>query len=386
MAFTDLSMCNLNISLDLGDEVDFSFGSLPAGNSGSISGSSSASSSFGPHTPTSERSTPPFSTSFDFGSSFASSVDAVPFDLTPPSSATSTYFPMTPETGNVSGFGYPVFPATPSRGPFDFSGHPLSSCGMQLTPSQNTDCSFLAHLFGPHPLPSTPSVLTQFDHTSDTASHWMYPDSPISFEQQQSPTRFVGTVRSNKQDSIEHDWIKQELEDDMMPPSTPSDMARKRVLMGQVRHRTTALQQQVQQCQSFSAPRRIKVEKRARAVATESRSIAVDKVEPASTFRCPVEGCKVKPYRRNEHMKRHIQTVHQKSLHRCQFCKHTANRKDNWVAHLKLHTLSRLKTGGSKPRVDFYPAAVLLYEEEMKKNAFRRRRDTKTKKRSDSAA
>lgn len=53
---------------------------------------------------------------------------------------------------------------------------------------------------------------------------------------------------------------------------------------------------------------------------------------------------------------------------------------DNLEAHIKLHTLVRPKSGG-KPRVDYYPGAVLQYEEMMKKNESRRRRSKKLKKR-----
>ena len=62
-----------------------------------------------------------------------------------------------------------------------------------------------------------------------------------------------------------------------------------------------------------------------------------------------------------------------------------ANRRDNWVAHLKLHTLVRARSGG-KPRVEYYPDAVVQYAEEMKKNQSRRRRNGKVKSRKMSAA
>lgn len=64
--------------------------------------------------------------------------------------------------------------------------------------------------------------------------------------------------------------------------------------------------------------------------------------------------------------------IHQGSVFPCNWCKHVANRRDNWVAHLRLHTQVRPKTGG-KPRVAFYPGGVIQYAEEMKKNQSRRR-------------
>ena len=302
MDLTDLPM--LNIPLNFGNDGDFDFNGLPTGwSSGSISGSSYASSSFGPHTPTSGRSSPPFSTSFDFGSSFASSVDTVPFDLTPPSSATSTYFPMTPKTGPVSDFVYPGFPATPSRGQLDFSGLPLSSCATQLTPSQtmDMDCSFAINQLGLYPQLATPSPSAQYDHLSSAASHWMYPDSPIRFEQL-SPTRLTGAAQLVKQGPQS---VKQEPQESPMTPMTPSTPTRKRALMDEARNRTTALQQQVRQCSPSPTRPRIKREKKRRTFRMGDGSFAADNIEPASSYKCPVEGCS-KRYRRSEHMKRHV--------------------------------------------------------------------------------
>lgn len=331
MELTGVSMCN--IQLDFNDDVEFDFSSLAVRcPSGSISDSSYASSSFGPHTPTSGRSTPPFSTSFDFGSSFAPSVDSVPFDVTTPSSATSTYFPMTPEAAPVSDYAYPVFPATPSRGHLGFPGHQLSSCGTQLTPSQSMNCGFLVNQLGSHPsLATTSSIMAQFDHLSDVASHWAYPDSPISFDQQSATTR-VDSVPLIKHEFVQS--IKQEYEDEAMTPFNPSTTARKRALMGEARHRTTALQHA-----QWSSPRsnvrttQIKRERKSRAAREnvgnndlggdnsndsdedhdeedddDDCNFAVDSIEPKSTFKCPVAGCKAKPYRRNEHMKRHMKS------------------------------------------------------------------------------
>jgi len=296
MDLHEMSVCNLR--LELGDDAGFDFNSLPAGcPSGSISGSSYAWSSFDPHTPTSGRSTPPFTTSFDFGSSFTTlSLDPSPVDLTPPPSAAasssaahSTYFPMTPKTaGSIPDFAYPGFPITPARAQFDFYGNPLTTCGPQLrTPQAAMDCSFLLNQLSPHPV----MAATQFDRISEPTSQWAYPDSPISFDHQ-SPS---GPPSSQEDRATS-----------LMPPTSE----RKRVLMGAARHRTSALQHAQQHCSSFSSRPRVKRERKARAAVVtdddDGGSFAVDSVEPASTFKCPMEGCKVKPYRRNEHMKRHI--------------------------------------------------------------------------------
>ncbi|KAK3298017.1 uncharacterized protein B0H64DRAFT_136209 [Chaetomium fimeti] len=365
----------LNLSLDFGNDADFDFNSLGAGwPSGSVSGSSCASSSFGPHTPTSGRSTPHYSASFDFSSSFASSTGVVPFDPSPPSSATSTYFPMTPKSSNVSNFVYPVFPATPSRGQLVFSCDPLSSYTAQLTPSQNMDCSFPMNHVDSHSYLAASSALGQYDHLPNGVSHWTYPDSPISFDQH-SPAGAAQSVQS----------IKQEFDEDMMTPMTPSVATKKRVLMDETRHRAMALQQQMQQCSPSKSRTRAKRAKKRRTGAAGDDNFSMDAVEPATKCKCPVEGCD-KRYRRSEHMKRHIQSVHEMSvekLFRCDWCPHTSNRLDNLTAHIKLHWAPR-EHPGSKPRVKYCPAARLQWEK-MVQNQRRGGGGAKPKTRSNSA-
>lgn len=304
MDHADMSMCNIHV--DFSDDADFSFNSLSSGcSSASISGSSYASSSLGPHTPTSGRSTPPLSASLDFGSSFASSVDTVPFDLTPPSSATSTYFPVALKSNNVSDFSYTGFPITPSRAHFGFPGHPLNSCGGQLTPSQTMDYGFFMSDLGPHPLLSTPYGLNHGGQPSDTCSLWVHAEGPISFEEH-SPSRFIRGAQS----------IKLELDEDMMVPQSvklesEEDMmfsvaARRRARMEEVRLKTTALRDAQQGVQP-NARARIKAGKQLRTLVAGSSSVAMENIQPGK-FKCPHEGCKTGPYRRNEHLKRHIQS------------------------------------------------------------------------------
>jgi hypothetical protein len=288
-----MALCN--VPLDFDDSVNFDFNDLPERcSSASISGCSSASSSFGPHTPTSDRSTPFLSASLDFGSSFASSVDTVPFDLTPPSSAASNCFPMTPRGGNVTDFGYSGFPATPSR-QVSFSGHPFSSCGTQLAHQQAMDSGFYPNHLGASPFMSTPSSVTQFDQSSDLA--WMHTDSPISFEDHSSssPSRLVDPFRS----------AKSEAEAGMMSPSMRSSAARKRAAIGEARHKTTALHQAQQRSQP-NVRRQIKKERRLRSLETGGGSMAMGSVEPPNRHYCPEEGCNKGPYQRKEHLKRHI--------------------------------------------------------------------------------
>lgn len=134
---------------------------------------------------------------------------------------------------------------------------------------------------------ATPSITTQFARMSD-GTQCANPDSPISFNHQS----LAGITSQENQAALS------------MPPASE----RKRAVMGEARDRTTALRY-TQQCSSPNPRPRVKRERKARAVVTEDGgSFARDSVEPASTFKCPIKGCEVKPYRRNEHMQRHIIT------------------------------------------------------------------------------
>jgi hypothetical protein len=159
------------------------------------------------------------------------------------------------------------------------------------------DFSFFVTHLGTNPLPPTPSGPTQFGQLSDTSSHWSYPDSPISFDQQ-SPTRLNGTVQS----------IKEEYEDAMEKSFTPSRTARRRALVEEAQHRTTMLHQQVQQGSPSPTRTRIKREKKPLPMIRGDSRLPLGKVERTGAFKCPMEGCQQRPYRRSEHMKRHIQT------------------------------------------------------------------------------
>ncbi|KAK4233474.1 hypothetical protein C8A03DRAFT_19460 [Achaetomium macrosporum] len=365
MQLTGSPICN--IAADFGDVVNFDFNSLQAESpKASINPSLYPASSFDPHIRTSGPSGglgPPFSTSSDFGSSFASLVGVVPFDLTPASSATFTS-PVAPKTDNASSLMSPVFPITPLGGRQDLFGQSRGSCGTQLTPSHTMDCTLLASYLSPDSHLLTPSVITtHFDHMSDIVAHRMYLDSSISSDQQFSTTH-VGTTESIKQD-----------EDSMTMPLIPSDTKRERVLVGGAQHGTPGLQQ-VQRCSPSDGRTGIKREKRRRAARGDDSSFALDNASSAKPYKCHVEGCG-KSYRRNEHVKRHIQTEHDhnRTLFSCQFCKHSANRRDNYMAHLKLHTKRRLESGPGKPRVTFFQDAVREFAEKQSEN--RRRRNAK---------
>ncbi|KAL2159780.1 hypothetical protein VTH06DRAFT_1913 [Thermothelomyces fergusii] len=221
-------------------------------------------------------------------------------------------------------------------------------------------CGLAITQLGTQQHPGGSSVWVQYEHLCDTTSDWMVPNSPVEFDLQ-SPIQFTRSCPSVRQ------------QDGAGPtaPTTPSPRTRGREWMDEVRDKTAALQQRMQQCPSPKARARTRKETRRRTVTTADGSFAVDSVELANTFRCPIEGCD-KMYRRSEHMKRHIQSVHGQTRYSCDWCKHTTNRWDNLKAHIRLHGIQREHPGsGPKPRVQFAAGAVLQYEEIMKNESRR---------------
>lgn len=233
MELTGFSMCDTQLDFD--DDVDFSFNTFAGCPCQSTCCSSYASSSFGPQTPISGRSSPRPSSSVDFGSSFASSIDTPAFELTPPSSATSSYFSM----GSKAECVYAGFPVTPSRGQLSFTGHPISPFNEHLVASHPMDCAFPMDDLGSQPHFSTPSTLGPDGQVSDICSLWGHSESPISFGEPLSP-RLGGTVQS----------VKREAGEDRITPSIVSAEARRRAKIEEVRHKTAALHQAQQQSPS----------------------------------------------------------------------------------------------------------------------------------------
>ncbi|KAL2015151.1 hypothetical protein VTK56DRAFT_6194 [Thermocarpiscus australiensis] len=337
MDLNGVPMCHIHI--DLGDDVNFSSNNLAL-----ASISPYTSSSYGPQTPTSGHSTPVRSRSFgSFNSSFSSPIDTFPMDLTPPPSATSTYFSMPVRTGEA------FFPVTPSRSQLGFSGHSLSGCGSQLTPSQTMDgCLFMSDL-GSQPFLSSPPGLAEANRSPSPDAWSVWPQTPDS----PSPRPSVSSGRGSTARLVNPE---------------------------EARRRTTALQQ-VQQCSQPSGRTRTRTREQLRALMAGGGSISVEDIQPGH-FKCEVKDCKAGPFRRNEHLKRHIQSAHNGMLIPCKWCKDKDkkpfNRRDNWLQHLRLHTLPRGKGG----RVKFSPGAVKEYEEERKRISARRRHTVKsTKKR-----
>lgn len=282
------------------DEMLFSYGNfagamVPSNGSIGSSGSSSYASSFGPHTPLSGTSTPPRNNSFGFNasrtgsldstSSFATSIDSNPFDLSPPSSSTSACFPQV----HGSDMCQTNFPLTPSRSQLDFSSYPVNGYESQLSPTRTMDY-YYADSLGQSTIMTAPSgVVSASQAWDDQWSKWQQADSPINFEIH-TPTRLVQSIHGLKLE--EADQYERE--------------AKKRILMEEAKLRATDLHQ-AQQEQHRTTPlasrsSRVRALRQTRTRRTQDSDIGNI---PQSAHHCDFPGCTDGPYRRNEHLKRH---------------------------------------------------------------------------------
>ncbi|KAK4640166.1 hypothetical protein QC761_604600 [Podospora bellae-mahoneyi] len=337
------------VPLGLEDDDMFS----PSGSSFSLS-----SSSYGPHTPTSGRSTPPRH-SFDYASSFSSSIDGHSIELTPPSSASNSYFPFAFKGDGISDFSQPGFPLTPSRGSqlsfgsFSHNGYG----GVQLSPSQHVEYYCGDNLFQPpHAMVSPQQQLP----SSNGLENWRWPQdshSPISFGEH-TPKRPSLMVR--------HPPLKFEDEGEDI------DM-RNKYLKDSLSVEPSAvglLPSPIHRIKDNPPPPPRQRHGRIRA---QRGGKSVDDVERKATFRCIVPGCYYGPYRRNEHLKRHLKNEHgiggEKEGWVCEFCPPEKskdgqpkrfNRRDNWKQHIRLHAKSKSKNS----RTEYNPEAIEVFNRE----------------------
>jgi hypothetical protein len=352
-------------TLNFGEDFKFDFSNVQLGESSSsmsFDDSSYSSSSFGQHTPTTAPSTPSRSIPFNHDTSFVSPMDGLTYELTPPSAATSTYFPSAPRTGDVSEFAHPGFPGTPprcqlnfpsepsgsgahpmpsqtvdsatgSRCQFNLSSEPLGGCGSQatlshpvdsatpprcqlsfsnepfdgrgaqLTPSQSVDFSMCMIGLSIQPLMSTPEgpARTTSDglpRTDQTSSMWS------TFTQPDSPTS-CPEQRPAPMLLEPFQPIQTTSREDQTTPLTP--MSPPRVPSGSMegpRSKTTALQEAQERSQPNNPRVRTRRERPPRRDLPPSGSSEIV-TATASKHKCPWAGCN-RRYRRKEHMKRHI--------------------------------------------------------------------------------
>lgn len=234
-------------------------------------------SSYNPYTPgSSERSASrAASIATDFGSSFGS-VDSLAFDnLTPPSSAVSTCFPLDMEKlGELDG----GMPYTPSRYNAMLEAA-LSSggCTTQLAPHNVDQYPFADGL--PSFFIPTPTGSVKSDGTGDMATAWAYNgDSPISFERK-ALSPHAAMAASMQQSSCE---------------------ARRRLFTEGARQKTSVLHK-IQESTAGIARPGAQMKRSRRAIPL----LAEVSVAPSRKFKCDWPGCQSR-FRRTEHLKRHI--------------------------------------------------------------------------------
>ena len=308
----DVSRLDLHMEYSDGENYNFNSQAMGSQSGCSNNGSSYSTSTYGPYTPTSARSTPPRSNSLDFGSSFASSVDSYPFDITPPSSAVSAYFPLDMATGDGSEYFETGITATPSRNAVGYNGL-ASNCGgqMSLTPQTMDFYSFASDTCTPTMVPTSMQVIQSGAQPWDSWSMWgQTSNSPVDFHHRQTPmaTRTFRSMDTVKQEDLTSpsncsstSGLRSEVS--MSPTCYSALAARRRV---SVEDASTALQR-VQGDASPSLRPKLRAELRR----TESYSSMVTddgiqvKTIPSSKSKCDYPGCTARPFKRVEHMKRH---------------------------------------------------------------------------------
>ncbi|KAH8878992.1 hypothetical protein GQ53DRAFT_849908 [Thozetella sp. PMI_491] len=279
-----------------------------------------------PFTPgSSERSVSrPPSLSTDFDSSYGS-VDSLSFDVTPPSSAVSTCFPIEMEKlSEMEGLPY-----TPTR--YDAMVEATlgsGNCNSQFTPQNMDQYSFSDSL--PSFFIPTPSHSIKSHASADISQTWVLGDSPVNFERRGSPlSSMASTIRPGTCDSVKRKLftegarqkttVLRKIQGSGLPPSRPPAG--------------------IKRC-SKTAPLLVEVS-----------------VAPSRKFKCDWPECQAK-FKRTEHLKRHINSIHLKLYNvKCEFCNKTFNRGDNYESHLDLHANPDNKTKKTK-RTDYFPAAT----------------------------
>ena len=293
------------LETDFSDDGRFSLDSQAMGYHAPSSAHSfsSDSSHFGPYTPTSADSTgygpyTPTSSSrvasplepdmMDLSSSFATSVDSFAYDMTPPSSAASTYFQMVSKTEDPCGFFQSRLPATPSRAQADYSGLPYDFDSCRHTPPQSIPFYSFANELGPSPLPPTPVRSVKADDGWGAWPMWTQQESPISFGKQPTPLQVVTTVKRERSS-----------------PSIQTDDIGRRLFVETAKERTTALQN-IQNQPTENVPKRPRLPKTRESMdqLADLNDLPMTKAK-SSKHHCTWQGCP-KKFGKREHLQRHI--------------------------------------------------------------------------------
>ncbi|KAI1330617.1 hypothetical protein F5Y16DRAFT_339099 [Xylariaceae sp. FL0255] len=304
-------------------EDDFSF----CNSSGSFSSASTTSSSQEVFTPTSGCSTPGIPPMLMDHESMTSSG----FSLTPPPSTFGGYYASEAKSEASRYPTYDTMSATPSRKTsvqnsvvdFDFAHLMITpSAGSSHQPANHPNYGH--YQFGDRitspPLDTVPPPYQE--HLGyEISQSWSWPtDSPVNiFDRHDSPGAQLprdGSLRDRSN----------------VPPPYFQGNDRRQIAINDVQQRTAALQK-------VQARRTAK--RRSQKNTSMMGDIPVLKCEKGAHY-CCYPGCESKPFKRQEHMKRHIDTVHSDRYVRCPFCKEGKpkkfNRQDNFRQHLGLHT------------------------------------------------
>ncbi|KAJ9138671.1 hypothetical protein NKR23_g8314 [Pleurostoma richardsiae] len=361
---------SLSASMDMGMDFDdgFALSSHPMTYQSSRGSFSTASSFCGPFTPTSGRFTPVSGRStpqqrppsMDLDCSFGSTVD---FELTPPSTATSSYFPMHMKGNPVPDMFPRGLPATPTRYSNMLDVGMLHQDSMDgFTQSQSMDMYSFSEGLSPSPfMIPTPPQSFHGAPGCDMSAIWSYqPDSPITFlDKQSTPT--VPTVKSMGSIKI----------DDLEESSRLSGTAR-RLFVSNAQQRTSALRRAT----TTPSIRRSRLEKGEEGFETVDKSGFLVKTIAKGKHVCDFPECRGqnKSFNRMEHLKRHIKTKHQMSVKeyfKCDYCNKSFSRTDNRRSHMELHTKKSSRT-------DYVPEAREALEKERAGIKKRRPRKPKT--------
>ncbi|KAI1825733.1 hypothetical protein F4861DRAFT_163531 [Xylaria intraflava] len=352
---------DIHMDLQVGFDDDFSFGSrsLPCSSSSGSFSSESTTSSKGPFTPISGRSTPGLQPLLMDHDNMLCGTSAG-FCLTPPASAFTANFPSEAKSDASHYMGYESLLETPSRKPsVQLVAMDFDCASMMPTPAvsrnnsiQSTNPRSLRHnefdegMISPLEFPPAPFPLDSSAY--DMAPSWSWPgESPVNFFEMQSSSPGIPTSLQEMSMRDPH----------YSHSSYFPGHEKRRLYVDGVQQKTTALHQ---------VQHGFRVSKRTRPQKTAIIGQKPVLVLPKGAHHCPHDICvDRKPFKRQEHLKRHLNTVHgdqEKINIKCDFCSKVFNRRDNWRSHLALHTRQP-----PNHRTSYHEEAQALLDEEMRK-------------------
>nr|QHA79231.1 BrlA [Monosporascus eutypoides] len=338
----------MEIHLDFNE--DFHFTDQLVSCASSAGSFSTVSSSSGPHTPASGRSTPQRRKSLMEHDAVISPT-GMGFELTPPSTTFSGYLPMDMKDDFHPLIGYNISASPSRRGSiptqmmeFDY-GQMFNTPSSQNSTIESANSQMLGSFYYPEQLLASPfAPVTNICSNSaecEASSVWMcHPEDSMRCAdglEGQDPTSLHSIRNSGFED-------------------------KHRVHLDEPQHKSAALHraQRLHRVQ-------VKREKK------EQHQVGPAIIK-SGTHKCSYPECvNRKPFKRSEHLKRHVNTHHKPIYTKCPFCKNKFNRRDNWLQHIALHA----KRHGPIKRTEYFEEAQALFDEQKRKSKSR----SQTKKR-----